>query len=58
MNKVDVPIILFIFGCVLLSAPLLRIFDGVLPFYLFAVWALLIVLLARSGKTHNRRGDD
>ena len=45
---------LFLFGCLALSPPLLAIFRAdtlvasipLLFFYLFAVWALLIVLLA------------
>ena len=54
---------LFLFGLLLLNFPLLRIVDAIegpagLPFtvlYLFAAWALIIVLLWRIGG--NRRRD-
>ena len=51
-------IFLFLLGVLLFNAPFLTIFEGALPHYLFAAWAIIIaaagIVIARAGKKKGR----
>jgi hypothetical protein len=56
MNNREIWLFLFLLGTLLFNWPFLSIFSLALPFYLFGLWAVFILVIAVFIKKTNNRG--